>query len=72
MQTEEGRKKALKTVRERHGDDFYSRIGKKGSDSYLSKPKEERKKRGFAANPEIAKKAGAKGGRKSRRGKKEK
>lgn len=59
--TREGGLKAAKTNKERHGQDFYKGIGKSGG----------KKSRGggFAANPELAKLAGAKGGKISRRGK---
>jgi general stress protein YciG len=49
---------------------FYSDIGKIGARKYMEKPKEERRPRGFAANPELARKAGAVGGKRSRRGSK--
>lgn len=58
--TKEGAKKASATNRERHGDDFYSRIGRKGGKNGHTG--------GFAVNPELAKIAGAKGGRISKRG----
>ena len=53
--------KAAKTNKERHGDDFYKKIGSKGGRAPSTKP------RGFAAHPELARLAGAKGGRISRR-----
>ena len=52
--------KAARTNRLKHGDDFYKRIGKKGGHNGHTG--------GFAANRELAKIAGAKGGRISRRG----
>ena len=52
--------KAAATNRERHGEDFYARIGARGGRNGHTG--------GFAANPELARKAGAKGGRNSRRG----
>ena len=58
--TKAGGIKAAKTNKEVHGEDFYSRIGSKGGQAGHTG--------GFAANPELAKEAGAKGGRKSRRG----
>lgn len=61
MQTPEGRAKALKTMRERYGDDYFKRMGRLGGSSYHSKP------RGFASDPEQARIAGRKGGAKSRR-----
>lgn len=48
--------------------DFYKKIGKLGAEAYNAKPSHLRKPRGFAANPELARIAGAAGGRKSRRG----
>lgn len=58
--TTEGGRKAAITIKLRNGEDFYSRIGTKGGSVCCSK--------GFAANPELAKKAGAKGGSASKRG----
>lgn len=55
-----GGKKAALTNRLRQGDDFYSRIGRIGGQNSHTG--------GFAANPELARRAGAKGGRVSRRG----
>ena len=57
--TKEGGIKASKTNKERYGDDFYVGIGAKGG--RLGRTG------GFAANPELARIAGAKGGKKSRR-----
>ena len=52
--------KARETNYREHGKDFYRNIGKiGGSNGHTG---------GFAANPELARTAGAKGGRKSRRG----
>ena len=51
--------KAAATNKERHGDDFYARIGAKGGRNGHTG--------GFASNIERAKIAGAKGGRASRR-----
>lgn len=56
-----GGQRAAATNKERHGDDFYKRIGSRGGRAKTSKPK------GFAANPELAAKAGRKGGEISRR-----
>lgn len=58
--TYEGGVKAAKANRERHGDDFYARIGSKGG----------KKSRGggFAANRELASRAGKIGGQRSKRG----
>ena len=57
-----GGKKAAKANIERHGEDYYSRLGKMGGSAPHSKP------RGFAANPELARKAGQLGGQVSKRG----
>lgn len=54
--------KASETNRKRHGADFYARIGAKGGSTPTVKPK------GFAADPELARAAGRKGGTISRRG----
>ena len=60
--TKAGGQKAAATNKALHGSDFYAKIvaigGKKGRTG------------GFAANPALARIAGAKGGRISRRGKK--
>jgi general stress protein YciG len=57
--TKEGGLKAAAKNKEYHGDDFYKRIGaiggKKGTTG------------GFYANPELAREAGRKGGKISRR-----
>lgn len=58
--TKAGGKKAAATNKARHGEGFYARIGRKGGkNGHIG---------GFAANPELARKAGAKGGKLSRRG----
>ena len=54
-----GGKKAAKTNILKYGKDFYARIGAKGGRNGHTG--------GFAANPALARIAGAKGGRKSRR-----
>lgn len=54
--------KAAQTNRIRHGKDFYKRLGQKGGSAPAKYPK------GFAANRELARTAGAKGGRISRPG----
>ena len=59
--TKEGGLKACKTNYEKHGKDFYKRIGSKGGKKGGMK--------GFALNPELAKIAGRKGGLLSKRGK---
>ena len=48
------------TNKAKYGKEFYARIGKKGGQNGHTG--------GFAANPELARIAGAKGGRISRRG----
>lgn len=58
--TKTGGKKAAATNIERHGKNFYREIGSMGGRNGHTG--------GFAANPELAKIAGAKGGRISRRG----
>ncbi len=60
--TAAGGKKAAATNKTRHGSDFYAKIGRKGGQVKGTMG-------GFAANPELARIAGAKGGRISRRGK---
>ena len=56
-----GGRKAAATNKEKYGADFYRRIGSKGGKNGNTG--------GFAANRELARIAGAMGGRKSRRGK---
>lgn len=58
--TKAGGQKAAATNKARHGSDFYAKIGRKGGSVVGTKG-------GFAANPELARIAGAKGGRISRR-----
>lgn len=59
--TKAGGQKAATTNKTKYGSDFYREIGRKGGrNGHLG---------GFAANPELAKIAGAKGGRISKRGK---
>lgn len=60
--TKEGGIKAARTNREKYGDNFYADIGAKGGRNGHTG--------GFAANRELARSAGAIGGRKSKRGKK--
>ena len=55
-----GGRKAAATNKRLHGEDFYARIGKKGGKNGHTG--------GFAANPELARIAGKKGGQISRRG----
>lgn len=59
--TKIGGQRASITNRRLHGEDFYKRIGSLGGKVGGFK--------GFARNPELAKIAGAKGGKISRRGK---
>ena len=59
--TKAGGLKAAATNIERHGKDFYKEVGRKGGKNGTTG--------GFAANPELAKIAGRKGGLVSRRGK---
>jgi len=59
--TRAGGLKAAKTNREKNGGDFYARIGRIGGRNGHTG--------GFASNPELARTAGAKGGRISKRGK---
>lgn len=58
--TIQGGKKAAKTNVELYGKDFYKKIGAIGGRNGHTG--------GFAANPELAREAGRKGGRISRRG----
>lgn len=57
--TKKGGEKAAATNKAKHGADFYAKIGAKGG--RLGRTG------GFAANPDLARIAGAKGGRISRR-----
>lgn len=57
--TKLGGVKAAQTNKDRHGKDFYAKIGAKGGKNGTTG--------GFAANRELARIAGAKGGRISRR-----
>jgi len=57
----EGGLKAARTNRERFGKDWYARIGSIGGKNGHTG--------GFAANPELARIAGSKGGKISKRGK---
>jgi len=59
--TKAGGKKAAATNKAKYGRDFYANIGKKGGQNGHTG--------GFAANRELARVAGAKGGRISKRGK---
>ena len=59
--TKAGALKARNKILEKHGKNFYSMIGQKGGRNGHTG--------GFAANPELARIAGQKGGRASRRSK---
>lgn len=59
--TKAGGAKAAATNKQKHGADFYARIGRMGGRKGTTG--------GFAANRELAREAGRKGGRISRRGK---
>lgn len=59
--TKDGGIKARDTNKSRHGEDFYQRIGQIGGRKGTTG--------GFWANRELARIAGAKGGKASRRGK---
>ena len=59
--TTAGGKKASLNNKQLHGEDFYERIGRKGGQNGHTG--------GFASNHELAKEAGRKGGRVSKRGK---
>ena len=59
--TKEGGRKAAATNKAKYGVNFYANIGKKGGQNGHTG--------GFAANRELARIAGAKGGRISKRGK---
>lgn len=58
--TKEGGRKAAATNRLRHGEGFYANIGRKGG--------QKSRTGGFYNNPELAKEAGRKGGKISKRG----
>ena len=58
--TLEGGRKAAATNKAKYGKEFYANIGRKGGRNGNTG--------GFAANPELARIAGAKGGKKSKRG----
>ena len=58
--TAKGGRLAAEKNKQKHGADFYARIGRMGG--------QKGKTGGFAANRELARQAGAKGGSISRRG----
>ena len=53
--------KASETNKQKYGREFYANIGRKGGKACVPK--------GFAVNPELAKRAGSIGGKLSKRGK---
>lgn len=57
--TRDGGIKAAQTNKERHGQDFYKKIGKAGGIKGTTG--------GFASNRELAREAGRKGGKRSKR-----
>ena len=59
--TRYGGLKAAETNKQRYGRDWYKKIGKIGGKACVPK--------GFAVNPELAKRAGSTGGKLSKRGK---
>lgn len=59
--TKEGGEKAAAANKAKHGSDFYAMIGRKGGSAKHKTP------RWFEAHPELAKKAGAIGGKRSSR-----
>lgn len=62
--------KAAKSNKDRHGDNFYKRIGALGGAAPTKLRTEDGKSlKGFALNPEAASRAGRIGGKKSKRGK---
>ena len=61
--TPEGAAKTAKTIKAKYGEDYYEKIGRKGGEQ--NRPET----RAFKRNPELARIAGAKGGRVSKRGK---
>lgn len=59
--TKKGGLKAAQTNKTRHGKNFYAEIGRKGGQNGTTG--------GFAADRDLARRAGRAGGKKSRRGK---
>lgn len=67
-----GGARAAATNKKKYGESFYVNIGKIGAEKYRERQKQGiAKPRGFAANKELAKLAGAKGGAISKRKKKQ-
>lgn len=60
MGTKEGAKKAVVSIKEKYGENYYREIGRKGGQNGHTG--------GFAYDHELAVRAGAIGGKKSRRG----
>lgn len=58
--TKAGGQKCKQRLLERYGEDYFSKMGKKGGKAMVPK--------GFALNPELASRAGKLGGSISRRG----
>lgn len=66
--TVSGGKQAAKTNKQKYGEDFYARIGAIGAEKYRQKlDKGIAKPRGFAADRELAVRAGRLGGQISRK-----
>lgn len=61
--TKTGGSKAAQTIKEKYGEDYYTKIGAMGGKTKTTK------KKGFAANPELARRAGQLGGKNSSRAK---
>lgn len=61
--TKVGGLKCSQTNKERYGEDYYKNLGKRGGKAEHKKP------RWFQLHPELARKAGAIGGMRSKRGK---
>lgn len=57
--TKVGARKAVETIKDKHGADFFKRIGAAGGRNGTTG--------GFAKNPELARIAGRKGGKMSRK-----
>lgn len=63
--TPEGGKSAAETNKRKYGKDFYKKIARLSHESYMDKPKAERKPRGFAVlNPEQRREVSSKGAKK--------
>lgn len=64
--TKAGALKARETMKQAYGENYYANIGRLGG----AKTKEDGAIKGFAANPELARRAGRLGGKLSKRTKK--